>query len=576
MDFLIGDVLRTDHRGADDLLSAGLGLAGLAGSPATFADPSRPTPAELRRRSIQMGWKGIVDLSPLGAYGSVYGGVPNVPGREFSAFAKLPGAHHTHRILCQIPDDFNAKARCLVVAPSSGSRGVYGPIGLAGAWGFAKGCAVVYTDKGTGSGYFDCATGTGVALDGTRARAGSSTLEFEPAIYGPDDGIATKHAHSGDAPEAHWGSHVLQAVEFGLAMLGEAFPNLAPFTTANTRIIATGTSNGGGAVLQAAGIDVGGWLDAVVALEPQIHTPGHGRALYDYTTEAALWAPAALASPAFDQVPFARVGTALPPAWAARLASLAETGRLPHGNAGAQANAACDYLRAAGWTDNALASAALSTAFDMWRAVAVTYASAYLHTGVGHMPGGFSFQAAPPPGVSADASRALWWSDGSGIPPHPGVELLGGTNASDDPTLAGILELRDRWNDARRPSAIHAAIADLHASLPRAGLPLWIVHGDDDGLVPAAFTSAPYVGWLREEGREPRYWRVPYAQHFDAFLPISGFGDLHVPLLPFGYIALDYAYAHVTAGDPLPSPPIPATQPRGPGPLSAATLGVNP
>ncbi|HET8765524.1 MAG TPA: 3-hydroxybutyrate oligomer hydrolase family protein, partial [Rhodanobacter sp.] len=257
---LVGGVRRTEHRGDDDLLSAGLGLAGLAGLPARFADPARPTPAELRRRSIQTDWKGIADLGPLGGFGRLYGQVPQVPGREYGAFARLPGARQPHRVLCQVPDTFDRKARCLVVGPSSGSRGVYGAIALAGGWGLPRGCAVAYTDKGAGTGYFDCADGTGVALDGTRAKAGSATLEFEPANFRADTGIAVKHAHSGDHPEADWGRHVLQAVEFGLAMLDEAFPGDAPFTPANTRIIVVGTSNGGGAALQAAGLDHDGWL----------------------------------------------------------------------------------------------------------------------------------------------------------------------------------------------------------------------------------------------------------------------------------------------------------------------------
>ncbi|TAN05092.1 MAG: hydrogenase [Rhodanobacteraceae bacterium] len=574
MNFLIDKVRRTRHDGSDDLLSAGLGLAGLAGSPVPFADPTAPTPAELRRRAIQMGWNGIVDLGPLGGFGTVYGGVPFVPGREFSAFAKLPHAMQPHRVLCQVPDDFDATARCLVVAPSSGSRGVYGPIGLAGAWGLPKGCAVVYTDKGTGSGYFDCRDGTGAALDGTRAEAGSAVLELEPRGYSAGDGIAVKHAHSRDNPEADWGADVLQAVEFGLGMLGEAFPNLAPFTPENTRIIAIGTSNGGGAVLQAAGVDAGGWLDGVVALEPQVHTPGHGRALYDYATEAALWLPAALAAPRFATVPFARAGGNVPPASIARLELLAARNLLPDGSADTQASAALAHLREGGWTDAALDSAALSTAFDMWRAIGATYASAYLRTGVGAMPGGFSFRASEVAGLSRAAVRATWWPDGTGIPPHPGVALSGGTDGSSDPTSPGILLLRALWEGDRRAAGVRATIAALNAALPRTALPIWIVHGDGDGLVPAAFTSVPYVDWLRSHGRRPRYWRVPHAQHFDAFLQLPGFGDRYVPLLPYGYAALDAVYAHVVSGAPLPDSPAPDARPRGANPLRPDHLGL--
>ena len=122
-DFVRGDVRVTDHRNGDDLLSAGLGLKGLAGAPAPFADPQHPTPAELRRRAIQASWKGIADLGPLGGYGHVYGGVPDVPGHEYQAFAWIPGSKQPHRVLLQVPDNFDTKRRCLVVTASSGSRG---------------------------------------------------------------------------------------------------------------------------------------------------------------------------------------------------------------------------------------------------------------------------------------------------------------------------------------------------------------------------------------------------------------------------------------------------------------------
>ena len=48
-DFLTSAVRETAHRGDDDLLTAGLGLAGLRGPPAAFANAEVPTSSELRR-----------------------------------------------------------------------------------------------------------------------------------------------------------------------------------------------------------------------------------------------------------------------------------------------------------------------------------------------------------------------------------------------------------------------------------------------------------------------------------------------------------------------------------------------
>jgi hydroxybutyrate-dimer hydrolase len=580
-DVVRGDVRITEHRGDDDLLSAGLGLSGLADQqPAAVAPPSKPTAAELRRRAIQASWKGIADFGPLGGFGKLYGAVPNVPGREYQAFAWIPGAQSPHRVLLQVPDAFDRARRCLVVTASSGSRGVYGAIALAGAWGLPRGCAVAYTDKGAGAGYFDPADDTGVALDGGRARRGTAPLEFEPASGMRCGGIAVKHAHSGDNPEADWGRHVLQAAHFGLAMLDRAFPDQAPFTAQNTRIIATGLSNGGGAVLQAAGLDDDCMLAGVVALEPNVRVPGQGRALFDYATEASIWLPCALSDARFDDTQLARTPAGeVPPAWAQRCHQLHEHGLVPGTRVAAQAAEAYEHLRAGGWTDEAMATAASTTAFDLWRAVTAAYASAYLRRGPDDMPCGFHYAAIGAkgaPGVADPAVRTGWWADASGIPPGNGVGLFGGTDHSADATLPGARCLRALWEDTDASSqALRDGVAATAVKPVRPGLPLWVVHGAADGLLPVAFTSEPYVDWLRGKGGHPLYWRVPYAQHFDAFLALPGFGDKHVPLLPYGYAALDRLWAHLYEGAPWPAEvPAPTSQPRGSGELTAAALGM--
>lgn len=581
-DFVRGEVRVTDHRNGDDLLSAGLGLGGLAGAPAPIAQPLQPTPEELRRRAIQASWKGIADLGPLGGYGKIYGAVPDVPGREYTAFAWIPGAHAPHRVLLQVPDNFDRGHRCLVVTASSGSRGIYGAIALAGAWGLPRGCAVAYTDKGTSGGYFDLSDDSGVALDGRRAKRGSTTLEFEPATQAAHAGIAVKHVHSQDNPEADWGRHVLQAAQFGLAMLDRAFPEQAPFTAQNTRIIATGLSNGGGAVLQAAGLDSDHLLAGVVAIEPNVRVPGQGRALFDYATEASLWLPCALTDVRFDATPMARTPKGeVPPAFAQRCHQLHEHGMVKGTRVAAQAAEAYEHLRAGGWTDEAMATAASTTALDLWRAITAGYASAYMRRGPDDMPCGFHYAGAGTNGVPGPvdpALRASWWADASGIPPGNGVGLFGGTDHSADPTLPGALCLRSLWEDTDASTqALRDGVAATTVKAPRASLPLWVVHGASDGLLPMAFTSEPYVAWLRANGGHPLYWKVPYGQHFDAFLAIPGFGDRHVPLMPYGYAALDRLWAHIYDGAPWPSVvPTPAPTPRGATALSRDALDLPP
>lgn len=574
IDFLVSTVRETAHHGDDDLLSAGLGLAGLRSAPSAFGDPTSPTPQELRRRAIQTNWKAIADLGPLGGYGEVYGHVPEVSGREYQAFAKIPDAHSSHRVLVQIPDAFDAKARCLVVTASSGSRGIYGAIALGGAWGLKRGCAVAYTDKGCGTGYFDTPSATGVALDGTRAVVGDAQLEFAPDVYTAQSHIAIKHAHSGDNPEAQWGRYLLQAAEFGLAMLDRAMPHLAPFTPQNTRIIAVGLSNGGAAVLQAAGLDNAGWLDAAVAIAPNVYVSEGGRALFDYATEAALLLPSALSDTRFGATPFARAKGAVLPMRVARGANWARARILDSGSA----KDALERLHAVGWSQDALKSAAATTAFELWRALAVAYASAYTRSGVGCMPGSYRYAAHDSNRQARAATpteRAAWWADAAGLPPGGGVFLdePAARNATDAP-LAGVLQLRELWTSGTAESqGLRASVAATAAHLPRAELLVWLIHGRDDGLIAAAFSSDSYVAWLRGHGRDPIYWPLPHVQHFDGFLSLPALGDRYVPLLPYAYAALDKVWRHLVEGEALRPGVTPQPQPRGAGTLDSTHLG---
>ena len=257
---MFSNELRSEHRGNDDLLTAGLGLAGLRNmAPPAFADAAAPTVEELRRRALWGSWRGIADLAPGGGYGDVFGSLGPVPGREYSAYARLPGAKQPHRVLAQVPDNFDTGKRCVLVAPASGSRGIYGAVSVAAAWGLPKGCAVVYTDKGAGSDYYDLDAQMGVRANGTLGKLGEAAdLAFVPDAPVNASGVAFKHAHSQDNPEADWGRHVKQAAEFALLALEQAYPRAAPFTFDNTRVIAVGISNGGGAVLRAAELD-GDW-----------------------------------------------------------------------------------------------------------------------------------------------------------------------------------------------------------------------------------------------------------------------------------------------------------------------------
>jgi len=465
-----------------------------------------------------------------------------------------------------LPENFDKQKRCVVVAASSGSRGVYGAIAVAGAWGLPRGCAVAYTDKGAGTGYFDFDSDSGVRLDGTRGQRGE-TLEFEPAKGGSEHSVAIKHMHSQDNPEADWGRHVMQAAEFALRALNEAMPEEKHFDFSNTRVIALGLSNGGGAVLRAAEIDEGK-LAGVVAVAPNVLADGHGaRSLFDYTTEAALYQPCALLHPNFDNVPLARAGGAKSPAWLARCASLKERGLLTASDAAGQAKEAYEKMRASGWTDAALASGALSVTFDLWRVVGAGYASAFGRYGANEMPCGYRYAAVGAdkvPRATTATERAGWAPDGSGIPPSTSLHLIDQQAAGADPALPGLLCLRDLWTGSSADSQrVKKGIGETHAALPRKGLPIVLIHGTDDGLVPAAFSGGAYAAWTQSQGRDVHYWQVHNAQHFDAFLGLPPMGARYLPLLPYAYRAMDAMWAHIAQKAPLPASAEIATTPRG-------------
>jgi hydroxybutyrate-dimer hydrolase len=517
------------HRDGDDLLTAGLGIDGLRGTIPSLADATAPTFAELRRRAVWTNWRGIADVSATGGLGTMYGDLRPVPGREFHGRATVPGAKQPHRLLLQLPDTFDRERPCLLVTASSGSRGVYGAIALAGGWGLPKGCAVAYTDKGAGT-------------DWRRA-----------PVEGSDDAVHVPHAHSGDHPEADWGRHVLQAAAFGREVLVRE-TGIDPDALI---VIAAGVSNGAGAVLRAVGddaaneqrIDGAPQLDGVVAVSPNIHVEG-ARSLFDVATHAALWMPCALAAAHFDDDALLRPGSSMPPAYAASCAALVAAGQIEGDGIAAQATNAWNAMQAVGWTNAAMRAGSLSVAFDLWRAVAAGYASAYARTPADAMPLGYRYavrdaQGAPVPPSPAEA--ALWWSDSSGIPPGNGVLLL--DPPGDDGRMTGLLGLRAL---ATSDATVREAIAATRAMPPRGGLPILLLHGLDDGLVPEWTNSAPYAAFAREHGARLGYWRIERAQHFDAFLGNPALSSRYVPLMPQAYAALDAMLAHLRDGAPLP------------------------
>jgi len=168
--FVKGSLQCTYYDGVtDDLLTGGLGRTGLSGAAPGVSSPA--TAQELRRLAIYNNYRALVPTDAGNGYGTLFG--PNVdadgndtgtqglvPGTECLAFAGSASGKQNVTLMVQVPDDFDPQAPCMVTAPSSGSRGIYGAIGTAGEWGLRNGCAVAYTDKGTGTGAHNLAANT--------------------------------------------------------------------------------------------------------------------------------------------------------------------------------------------------------------------------------------------------------------------------------------------------------------------------------------------------------------------------------------------------------------------------------
>ena len=206
-------------------------------------------------------------------------------GDEFLVFSDR-GATENATMMVQVPFGFDPQRPCVVTGASSGSRGVYGAVGTSGEWGLKRGCAVAYTDKGTGTGAHDLDDDTvslilGEREDATLAGDASNfTAPIEPADQASFNEqtpfrFAFKHAHSEDNPERLWGRHVLESIRFAFFVLNEVirperFPDAEKFRPDNTIVIGSSVSNGGGATMLAAERDGRGPIDGVAVSEPNV------------------------------------------------------------------------------------------------------------------------------------------------------------------------------------------------------------------------------------------------------------------------------------------------------------------
>ncbi|MFM2056018.1 MAG: hypothetical protein RLY71_403 [Pseudomonadota bacterium] len=652
-----GSVQESIYDGAsDDLLTGGLGLAGLKGAAPAYADPAAPTATELRRNAIYNNYRALIDPTVGGGFGTLYG--PNVDtagaatgnagliaGREYIAWADDGTGRQNVTLMVQVPNQFDPARPCIVTATSSGSRGIYGAVATSGEWGLKHGCAVAYTDKGSGNGLHDPAGDVVMRRNGTTTTAAIAGLDSIFTL--PDNAavlntfktdfpnrVAYKHAHSQQNPEKDWGKNTLDAIRLAFYVLNERYgavsstdasKHLRTFTAANTLVIASSVSNGGGAALAAAEQDTEGLIDGVAVSEPNAQ-PGsntglliqqgsaalvqtHSKPLIDYFTYANIFQPcAALSSQtgSIDKTSVLFWPAAYTTSAQQRCAALKSRGLLAGADTTAQADEALAKLHAYGWQREQDFFHQSHFRFAT-NSIVVTYVNSYGKFSVTDNVCGYSMANTNATGdviAQVPGTQVGLFANGTGIPPITGGGInivyngseggakqdflaISPTSRTTDFALDGALCMRSLvlGKDAVSGAALTGVLkvqsdrvitglnqVQLTARLQ--GKPTVIVAGRTDTLLPLNHTARAYYGksQLVDAGNAAKvhYYEVTNAQHFDSFIGIYtasgasalGYDTRVVPLHPYLNRALDLMYAHLQRGQALPPSQVVRTVPR--------------
>jgi len=581
--------LQQIERSIDDLVSSGLGVAGMQGPAPAVDAPEQPDPLQLRRLAIYNNYRALQDVSGSG-FGDWHGPLRAVPGTEILAWRQSPLLQYPHAVALQLPDSFDPAQPCLVVSAASGSRGVYGAAAVTGDWALLRACAVVYTDKGAGTGFFDFASGEGIALDGSPVAAASDSVNgYLPASdnrLAAAQRVAIKHAHSGDNPEAYWGLMVLDAARFAISTLRQRYPAMhRPLT------IAAGISNGGAAVLRAAEQDRQRLIDAVVAAEPNIYPPAAAVTLrsgsqriaadqvlpmYAYATQLGLYQPCAVLHDVSAESPFGLLRVMQQGLLQQHCRALQAADLLPDGaDAPAAAAARLDALQL---TAAARELGMVNIALGLWPAINAGYAQAYSRYDASVPVCGVGYAVVDEAGqvrASTRSERASWFASSSGIAPSAGIELVDGSGsklAGADQLIASTRCWRELWQNA--DATLRKSIAATRASARIADVPVLIVHGRADALIAVNHSSRPYVAAALQQGGKLRYYEIEHAQHFDALLGVPGMREHIVAIHPYFLAALEQAWLHLRTGAVLTPSQVVRDQPGEP--ITTAGFSADP
>ncbi len=386
--------------------------------------------------------------------------------------------------------------------------------------------------------------------------------------------------------------------------------------------IAASVSNGAGSSLAAVEQDSQHWISGVVAGEPQIQVQStsaiqrggtavaaKGKPLYDYMTLAALYQGCAAGASIYQSGNNNSMNTLTTSQITNRCAGLKAKGLLTATTQQAQSDEALQKLHEAGYeADSDLLHA---THFSTYAtpAVALTYANAYARASVKDNLCGYSFAVVdsanhPAPVSSTTANStglAQIFGNGNGVPPMAPIQIInnnsvgaatldqastspsrpwaGETSGTTDFNLDGAACLRGLWTGTvdgsgaaltgpllTQSNALKSGVQQVLKTARVHGIPTILVQGRSDALVPVNHASRAYYGAnkIAEGANSPVvYYEVTNAQHFDFFISaFSGYQTRFIPLHRYVIESLDFMYAHLKSGVPIPPSQVVRTTPR--------------
>ncbi len=555
----------------DDLLTAGLGLEGLRSTPPQL--PDNPSAKQLRRASYHTQFKALNDLNPAHGYGQSHGissSQKAIAGTEYWAQRQL-NSTVSHTTLLQVPEQLNTDHPCLVVAPSSGSRNVLGAVGTTGAWALSQGCAVVYTDKGTGT---EIATSQGsYQLNGLWQ---ADTIEG-PVILksGVKNQVVFKHAYSQTNPEQWWGHMVLDSIEYALASLSRL-----GYSSNDFLVLAASVSNGGGAVVKAAELDTKQLIDAVVAAEPQlfvneyefiVNTSDHtakitSQPLIELANHAGMLQPCASLSVELKDAPFSSQLAVIKPMLELRCQQLAEHGFLDSENELSLPEQAIDQLKTKGWTTSSMTLLPFNTLTQLWASINITYTNSYLQSEAKELICDVGYSAFNAMAQSIELGAHDWqnmFALSSGIAPTLNIEpayfetgqlpskLLFQPGYGFAPQHC----LYQQWQQAKQSkNQYYQHVQSTSVTGKSLNIPMIILHGTADGIVSINHSSRAYYHKAKQLGNHLlRLYEIETAQHFDALLSLPDFDKDFAAMHPHLEAALDLMWLYLTKNEALPA-----------------------